>query len=48
MWSATVEVPYDEEWSGGARYFVECCWGDDCDERWKSPVSPHYLYPPDF
>jgi hypothetical protein len=47
-WSATVDVPYDEEWAAGVRYFVECCWDDDCDERWKSPATPHYLYPPDF
>lgn len=47
-WTTSVDVPYDEEWAGGVRYFVECCWDGDCDERWKSPASPHYLYPPDF
>ncbi len=47
-WTASVDVPYDEEWAGGVRYFLECCWDDDCDERWKSPVDPQYVYPPDF
>ncbi len=47
-WSVIVDIPYDEEWAAGVRYFVECCWEDDCSERWKSPASPHYVYPPDF
>jgi len=48
IWTTSVQVPYDEEWAAGVRYFVECCWEDDCDTRWKSPGAPHYLYPPDF
>jgi hypothetical protein len=47
-WTVIIDVPYDEEWAAGVRYFVECCWDDDCDERWKSPGSPQYVYPPDF
>ena len=47
-WEASVDVPYDEEWAAGLRYFIECCWDEDCDERWRSPVDPQYVYPPDF
>ena len=47
-YTVTIDVPYDDQWAKGVRYFVECCWEDECPERWRGPGAPWYLDTPEF
>ena len=47
-WETTVDIPYDDQWAQGLRYFMECCWEDDCPVRWRGPGAPYLLDTPDF
>ncbi len=47
-WETTIDIPYDDHWAQGLRYFMECCWEDDCSVRWRGPGAPYFLDAPDF
>ena len=47
-WEATIDIPYDDQWAQGVRYFMECCWEEDCPVRWRGPGAPYNLDAPDF
>ncbi len=47
-YAATIDIPYDTQWAEGVRYFMECCWGSECEVRWRGPSAPHLLQPPEF
>jgi len=47
-WSATMQVPYDESWNGGAEYFIRCCEGGRCGASVGTRAAPRSIKAPEF